>query len=48
MFDIDFDVGYLYFVVVAIIVAVFYFVSREPEFKPPPEPEKIIGDFTLE
>ncbi len=45
---LEFDIGYSYFIVVAIIIVVFYFCTKEPEFNPPPEPQKISGDFTLE
>ena len=42
-----FDVEYTYLVIVALIIVIFYFVTKEPEFNPPPEPTKIVGDFTL-
>lgn len=43
----EFDIGYAYILVVIAIIVIFYLMTREPEFKPPQEPEKISGDFTL-
>lgn len=44
----DFDIGYTYFLVIGVVLVVLYFLTREPKFNPEPEPEKIVGDFTLE
>lgn len=44
----DFDIEYIYAFAVVVIIAILYFLTREPKFNPPPEVEKIVGDFTLD
>ena len=45
MFD-SLDISYPFVIFVAVLAGLLYWLTREPEFKPAPEPVRITGDFT--
>lgn len=43
---LDFDISYPYIIFAAFLLVAVYWLTREREFKPEPEPVRISGDFT--